>query len=248
MVQYAAPDTEGSVVSSSPATTTSSAASTCRRPRAGTSRTRPPSPARPSARSPAAPPKTSRRRWTPRTVRPRLGQDVGRANAPGILIKIADRIEQNLEMIAVAEAWENGKAGPRDPGRRHPAGHRPLPLLRRRPARPGGRHLADRRGHRRLPLPRAARRRRPDHPVELPDPDGGLEARPGAGRGQRHRAQAGRADPGLDPRADRTHRRPAPAGRAQHRQRLRRRGGQAAGVEQAASARSPSPARPRPAG
>ena len=27
----------------------------------------------------------------------------------GILNKIADRIEQNLEMIAVAESWENGK-------------------------------------------------------------------------------------------------------------------------------------------
>ena len=67
----------------------------------------------------------------------------------------------------------------------------------------------DRRGHRRLPLPRAARRRRPDHPVELPDPDGHLEARPGAGRRQRRRAQAGRADPGVDPVSDGAHRRPA---------------------------------------
>ena len=41
-----------------------------------------------------------------------------------------------------------------------------------------------------------------DHPVELPDPDGHLEARPGAGRRQRRRAQAGRADPGVDPCAD----------------------------------------------
>ena len=27
-----------------------------------------------------------------------------------ILLKIADRIEENLEMLAVAESWENGKA------------------------------------------------------------------------------------------------------------------------------------------
>ena len=39
-----------------------------------------------------------------------------------------------------------------------------------------------------------------------------------------------------------------PAGRAQRRQRLRRRGRQAAGVEQPRSPRSPSPARPPPAG
>ena len=91
---------------------------------------------------------------------------------------------------------------PGDAGRRHPAGHRPPALLRRRAARAGGRHLGDRREHRRLPLPRAARRRRADHPVELPDPDGDLEAGPGAGRGQRGGAQAGRADSGVDPGAD----------------------------------------------
>ncbi len=62
-----------------------------------------------------------------------------------------------------------------------------------------GSRRRDRRRHRRLPLPRAARRRRPDHPVELPDPDGGVEAGAGAGRRQLRGAQAGRADPGLDP-------------------------------------------------
>ena len=41
---------------------------------------------------------------------------------------------------------------------------------------------------------RADRRGRPDHPVELPAADGGLEARAGALRGLHHRAQAGRAD------------------------------------------------------
>ena len=111
-----------------------------------------------------------------------------------------------------------------------------------------GTRRRDRRGHRRLPLPRAARRRRPDHPVELPAPDGGLEARPGAGRRQLRGAQARRADAGVDPGADGADRRPAAAGRAQRRQRLRRRGRQAAGVAARASPRSPSPARPPPAG
>ena len=42
---------------------------------------------------------------------------------------------------------------------------------------------SDARGRRDLPLPRAARRRRPDHPVELPTADGGLEARPALAAG-----------------------------------------------------------------
>ena len=41
-----------------------------------------------------------------------------------------------------------------------------------------------------------------DHSVELPDPDGRLEARPGAGRRQCGRPQARRADPGVDPVPD----------------------------------------------
>ena len=94
------------------------------------------------------------------------------------------------------------QADPRDAGRRHAVGRRPLPLFRGRHPRAGGFAVPDRRGHRRLPLPRAARRRRADHPVELPDPDGHLEAGAGAGRGQRRGAQARRADPGLDPVPD----------------------------------------------
>ncbi len=64
------------------------------------------------------------------------------------------------------------QADPRDDRRRHPARHRPLPLFRRLHPRAGRLALRDRPRHRRLSLPRAARRRRPDHPVELPDPDG----------------------------------------------------------------------------
>ena len=44
------------------------------------------------------------------------------------------------------------QAGARDARRRHPAGGRPLPLLRRRDPRRGGHDLRDRQGHRRLPL------------------------------------------------------------------------------------------------
>ena len=107
------------------------------------------------------------------------------AERANILNRIADRIEENLEARRRRRELGERQGVPRDPRRRHPAGHRPLPLLRRRDPRPGGLALGDRRGHDRLPLPRAARRGRPDHPVELPDPHGDLEARPGARRGQR---------------------------------------------------------------
>ena len=189
----------------------------------------------------AGPRRRARRRPTPGAA-PRSAE---RAN---ILNKIADRMEENLEAARRRRDLGERQAGTRDAGRRHPAGHRPLPLLRRRDPGPGGLARRARRRHRRVPLPRAARRGRPDHPVELPDPDGDLEARARAGRGQRGGAQARRADPGVDPLLDEPGRRPAAAGRGQHRQRLRRRGGQAAGVRARGWPRSPSPARPPPAG
>ena len=120
------------------------------------------------------------------------------------------------------------QAGARDAGRGHPAGDRPLPLLRRRDPRRGGADLRDRRADLRVPLPRAARRRRPDHPVQLPAADGGVEDRSGAGRGQLHGAQAGEPDALVDPQARRGDRRRHPAGRAQHRQRPGRRDRQGA--------------------
>ena len=90
----------------------------------------------------------------------------------------------------------------------------------------------------RVPEPAAApgRRRRPDHPVELPAADAGVEDRAGA-RGRQH----GRAQAGRDDAADRAAvlRRPAPgraaAGRRQHRHRRRphrRRAGRAPGRRQ----------------
>ena len=59
----------------------------------------------------------------------------------------------------------------------------------------------DRQGHRRLPFPRAARRCRPDHSLQLPAAHGRLEARPGVGRRQLHRYQAGIFDTVVDPEA-----------------------------------------------
>ena len=98
---------------------------------------------------------------------------------------------------------------PRAAQRRPPARERPLPVLREPHPRAGGQLHAARRGHRRVPLQRAARRGRPDHPVELPAAHGDVEARAGARRRQLRGAEARRADPDVDPRARRAHRRPA---------------------------------------
>ena len=54
------------------------------------------------------------------------------AERAAVLNAIADAIEANLEMLAVAESWENGKPVRETLARGHPAGRRPLPLLRRR--------------------------------------------------------------------------------------------------------------------
>ena len=123
------------------------------------------------------------------------------------------------------------QTGPRGAGRRHPVGSRPFPLFRRGDPRPGGVAEPDRRRHRRLPLPRAARGGGPDHSVELPDPDGRLETGAGAGGRQHGGAQARRADAGLDPVSDVADRRPAAARRGQRRQRFRRGSRQAAGIQ-----------------
>ena len=82
------------------------------------------------------------------------------AERANILNRIADRMEANLEMLAVAETWDNGK-----PVRETLAADMPLAIDHFRYFAgairgPGGHDSADRRGHRRLPLPRAARRGR----------------------------------------------------------------------------------------
>ena len=100
-----------------------------------------------------------------------------------ILNRIADRLEQNLEAIALIETIDNGK-----PIRETMDADLPLAIDHFRyfagaiRAQEGGISELDSR-HRRLSLPRAARRRGADHSVELPAPDGDLEAGPGTRRG-----------------------------------------------------------------
>ena len=96
--------------------------------------------------------------------------------------------------------------------------------------------------------PRADRRGRADHPLELPALDGRLEARPCPGGGLHRRAQAGRADAAQRAAAGRVDRGSGlPGGRGQYRYRTGRDGRRGAGRPSATSTRSPSPARPRSA-
>jgi aldehyde dehydrogenase len=111
-----------------------------------------------------------------------------------VLNKIADRMEANLAMLAAAETWDNGK-----PLRETTYADLPLAIDHFRyfagcvRAQEGSISEIDA-THLRLPLPRAARRGRPDHPWNFPLPDGGVEARSRAGRRQLRGAEAGRAD------------------------------------------------------
>ena len=60
------------------------------------------------------------------------------AERAGILNTMADRIEANLEKIAIAESWENGKACRETLAADIPLAVDHPALLRRCPARPGG--------------------------------------------------------------------------------------------------------------
>ena len=124
-----------------------------------------------------------------------LGPHVGRPSAPTSCNKIADRIEQNLEVLAVAETWDNGK-----PVRETLAADLPLAVdhfryfagvLRAQE----GAHLAR---STRTPSPTTSTSRSASSaqiiPWNFPILMAVVEARPGARRRQLRRAQAGRAD------------------------------------------------------
>ena len=105
-----------------------------------------------------------------------------------LMYKLADLIEEEHRRAGRARNARQRQADPRQPRRRPAAGDRLPPLLRRlgrqdpRPDDPGPRQLLL------LHAARAGRRRRPDHPLELPDADGRLEVGPGPGRRLHDRA------------------------------------------------------------
>ena len=111
-----------------------------------------------------------------------------------LLLKIADLIEEHNDELAQLETLDNGKpifeSGNIDvPGAaetfRYYAGWADQDLRRDQSQRPGVLQLH---------AARAGRRLRPDHPVELPAADGGVEDRAGARVRQHRRAEARRAD------------------------------------------------------
>ena len=124
------------------------------------------------------------------------------AKRAAILNKIADRMEENLKVLAAVETIDNGK-----PIRETTFADIPLAIDHFRyfaaciRAQEGSLSEID---HDTVAYhyPRAARRGRPDHPVELPDPDGDVEARAGSRRRQLRGAEAGRADADVDHGAD----------------------------------------------
>ena len=112
------------------------------------------------------------------------GELPGRERAK-YLFRIARILQERSREFAVLESLDTGKPIKEIARRRRPARGGALLVLRRL----GGQARL------RVPGPRrpAARRRRPDHPVELPAADAGLEDRPGPGRRQHGRPQAGLA-------------------------------------------------------
>ena len=148
-----------------------------------------------------------------------------------LLLRIADRIEQNIEVLAVAETWENGKAvretlaadlpwwwitSATSPAASAPR-RAPPPSWTRTPSATTSRS----------PSGWSARSSRGTSPA-----DGRLEAGPGTGGRLLQRAQARRADPGHHHADDGSHQgHPAP-GVVQRGQRLRRRGGPGARHQQ----------------
>ena len=150
----------------------------------------------------------------PRRTR-RSGARCAGADRAKYLYRIARIIQERARELAVLESIDNGKPirESRDVD---------IPLVAAHFFYYAG--WADKLEHAGFgPRPAPDRRGRPGHPVELPAAHAGLEDRPGAGRRQHGRAQAGRDDP-----ADRAGlRRDLPAGRPaarrrQHHHRRRR--------------------------
>ena len=166
-----------------------------------------------------------------------------------VLNKVADAIEEHLEELAIAESWENGK-----PVRETLAADIPLAADHFRyfasviRGEEGSISEIDKDTvayHFHEPLGVVGQ----IIPVQLPDPDGGVEAALAQAAGRNAASPSPRSPtPVVDPEARRGHRRHRPARRAQHRQRSRRGDRQGAARRASGSRRSRSPARRSPAG
>ncbi len=148
-----------------------------------------------------------------------------------IVWKIGDLIMEHQEELAQLEALDNGKPIIDRTRGRCAAGRRTVPVHGRlgdQAQRRADRHhraLCARRAVACLYPARTGRRLRPDHPLELPAADGGLEARPGPGLRQHGGHEAGRGNAAVRPEAGRDHAGSRRAGRrGQHAHRLRRGG------------------------
>ena len=121
----------------------------------------------------------------------------GRMNASErgrLMNKLADKIEDEPRRAGRTRNARQRQADRRLARRRPAADDQVLPLLRRLGRQDHGQHDPHRRQLLLLHAARAGRRRRPDHPVELPAAHAGLEVGPGARVREHDRAQAGRAD------------------------------------------------------
>ena len=195
-----------------------------------------------------SPPRTSSSPSTPPTPPPPPGARPRSTERAIILNKIADRIEENLEMLAVAETWDNGK-----PVRETLAADLPLAVDHFRyfagaiRAQEGTLSQIDDDTvayHFHEPLGVVGQ----IIPWNFPLLMATWKLAPALAAGNAVVLKPAEQTPAsilllIELIADLL-----PAGRPQRRQRLRRRGRQAARRRRAGSARSPSPARPPPAG
>ena len=249
MTVYANPGTDGSLITFKPRYEHYIGGEFVPRSRASTSRTSPRSPARPSREVARA----HRRghRAGPRR-RPRGRPAWGRtspAERAIILNKIADRMEAEPRAAGGRRDAGQRQADPRDAERRPAAGHRPLPLLRRLPSAPrkaACRQIDDNTVayHFHEPLGVVGQ----IIPWNFPILMAAWKLAPALAAGNCVVLKPAEQTPVTILVLAGAGRRPAARRRAEHRQRLRPGGRQAAGQQQAHRARSPSPARPPPAG
>ena len=163
-----------------------------------------------------------------------------------LLFKLADLVEKNAEELAALESLNCGKTITDSRGDMQGVVNT-LRYYAGWADKIEGRTVA---GPRQLPVVHAAaagRRGRPDHPLELPAADAGLEVGPGPGLRQHRRHEARRADAADRAAAGRAGRRSRlPGRRDQRRQRLRRDGRRRHRARIPTSTRSPSPATSTP--